>query len=83
MAGACVVRRNSRWVVVVRLIYGNDLDLAVDYSLKCSGVLAAADKGECLPLQRHTTLPHYFILNTKLPPDACLHLFSSLPLRWH
>lgn len=39
-----VVRRNSQWVVVVKLIYGNDLELALDYYLKCSGVLAAADK---------------------------------------
>ncbi|XP_045120342.1 uncharacterized protein LOC123509836 isoform X6 [Portunus trituberculatus] len=44
MEDACVVRRNSHWVVVVNLIHGNDLELALKYSLRCSGVLAAADK---------------------------------------
>lgn len=50
MAGECVLRRNSRWVVVVRLIYGNELNLALDYTVRCSDVLAAADKGDCSPL---------------------------------
>lgn len=55
MAGACVVRRNSRWVVVVKLISGKDLELALDYTLRCSGALAAADKGVCPAVCSHTT----------------------------
>lgn len=63
MAGGCVVRRNSRWVVVVRLISGNDLDLALDYTLRCSEVLAAADKGvSCHPTATHS--PQHIIIQT-------------------
>lgn len=89
MAGACVVRRNSRWVVVVRLIYGNDLELALDYTLRCSGVLATADKGEWVsPPPSHTQAlhaspsRHHLTLNTKLRLDATLPS-GSLLLRWH
>ncbi|XP_066982085.1 uncharacterized protein [Macrobrachium rosenbergii] len=41
MENSAVVKRTSRWIVVVRLFYGEELDVGLDYTFRHTGAIAA------------------------------------------